>query len=255
MQGRGTLLALDTDPLSLKKAENRLQPFGNLITRQINYRGLQGVLRELGWQGVDGMVFDLGFSSVQLDDPERGFSFQKEGPLDMRLDPTKGETALTHLRRMSSKELIQLLKEFGQEQRVEPLSREILSEVSAGRLQTTTELAALCDKILGRSRKVHPATNVFLALRCRVNDELGGLRDLLDQAPLLLNPNGRLAIITFHSLEDGLVKERFRALDGQEVEGKKFLQVSKKPLLPTETEIESNPRSRSAKLRVLERVL
>lgn len=251
----GRLLGLDVDATTLKVAESRLQPFGNMaITRQVNFRGLQRVLQELGWNEVDGMLFDLGLSSVQLDDPNRGFSFQREGPLDMRLDPKGAETALTILQKINESTLINTLKTYGEPRYAVRLTKRILSDVTAGRLKTTQNLAEICESEIGRRGKIHPATRVFLALRSLVNQEERSLSDLLTVAPNMLRRGGRLVIITFQSVEDRSVKESFRSLAVMESDEKQFSVITKKPIEPSEQEQRENPRSRSAKLRVLERI-
>ncbi len=251
----GRLLGLDVDPKNLGEAERRLQPFGNLTrTRQVNFRGLQKALADEGWSEVDGMLFDLGVASPQLDEAERGFSFQSEGPLDMRLDPRLNETALSLLHKVDPRKFESLLAEFGEPRFARKLTQRILSEVGAGRVKTTADLARVCEQAIGRHGKTHPATRVFLALRSLVNDEVGALKDLLETAPKHLKKGGRLAIISFHSIEDRLVKERFREWANVDVPPKKFSILTKKPIVPSEKEQHDNPRSRSAKLRVLERV-
>lgn len=252
----GELLGLDVDSSTLSVAESRLQPFGNLTkTRQVNFRGLQRVLRDLGWSEVDGMLFDLGFSSAQMDDGKRGFSFQQEGPLDMRLDPSGGNTALSVLQTIKEDDFVNLLTTYGEARHAKRLARLLLSETAAGKMKTTFDLARVCESAVGRHGKTHPATRVFLALRAKVNQEEDVLKDLLDQAPSLLKRDGRLAIITFQGIEDKLVKEKFKALAMEGQDGKKFALVNKKPIVPTDVELDNNSRSRSAKLRVLERVL
>lgn len=251
----GRLLGLDVDSQNLAAAERCLQPFGNLIlTRQTNFRGLSAALTAEGWSGVDGMLFDLGVASSQIDIAERGFSFQSEGPLDMRLDPSQGKTALLLLHTIEEQRLEQVLREFGEERNARRLSKSILFELSAGRLKTTKDLAMICERVVGRHGKIHPATRTFLALRCLVNDELGALESMLESAPDLLKVGGRLAIISFHSLEDRRVKEKFRAISKEPVGDKRFSLLTKKPVIPSEQEQSANPRSRSAKLRVIERV-
>lgn len=250
----GRLLSLEADPVQLEKAKSRLQPFGDQTkTRLVNFQGLQGVLDEIGWTDVDGMIFDLGISSDQLEDPRRGFSFQATGPLDMRLSPEQGETALSLLKKMDEDQLAQVFHDFGQFRGARKLSRAILNEAAEGRLTTTHDLALLCERILHREGRTHPATRVFLALRCLVNEELKALQTILEVAPNFLAVGGRLLFISFHSLEDRLVKNRFRFLAKEGLSGRSFVQVTRKPVVPQEEEAHRNPRSRSAKLRVLER--
>ncbi len=254
LDSSGRLLGLDVDPDNLKRAQDRLQPLGNrTITRQVNFRGLQEVLNKEGWGEVDGVLADLGVSSPQLDAPERGFSFMHEGPLDMRLDPRSPRTALSVLRSVAPDTLAEHLVRFGEFRGVRKLARRIVDSASRGEIKTTGDLVAA---IGGRRREgggTHPATRVFLALRDLVNDELGALSDFLRSAPTHLKVGGRLAIISFHSGEDRLVKVAFRDAAGADGP-KKFHIVTKKPVVPSEDEKRSNPRSRSAKLRVLERV-
>jgi 16S rRNA (cytosine1402-N4)-methyltransferase len=251
---KGRLLGLDVDPGNLEKAKSRLQPFEDrTITRRTNFRGLQEVLRELGWKGVDGMIFDLGISSPQLDNPDRGFSFQREGPLDMRLDPSSPITALTILKSLDERALAEQLIRFGEGRFARKLANRIVSETQKGALTMTTHLAKLCERVLGWRRGSHPATRVFLMLRSLVNKELESVSSIPQIAPLNLNPEGRLAVISFHSLEDKIIKDAFRNL-AQDIHGDKiFRVVTKKPVIATEEESRTNPRSRSAKLRILER--
>jgi 16S rRNA (cytosine1402-N4)-methyltransferase len=248
----GRLLGLEVDPENLKSAEARLQPFGSLtLTRRVNFRGLQEVLREIGWEEVDGMLFDLGVSLEQLSGPS--LSFSSLAPLDMRLDPASGETAAMFLARVDEKRLADLFFQYGEVRGARRLARTILSELVAGRLKTNGDLAAICERVLGRSGPRHPATRVFLALRAAVNDENGAIEELLRQGPRCLAVGGRMAVITFHSLEDRIIKHGFRSIVADGVDGRTFALPFKKPVEPTEEERKRNPRSRSAKLRVLER--
>lgn len=251
----GRLLGLDCDPANLEAAKSRLQPFEDrTITRRTNFRGLQEVLRELGWKTVDGMLFDLGVSSTQLDNPDRGFSFSKEGPLDMRLDPSSPATALTVLRSIDERTLVQELIKFGEGRFAGKLARRIISETQRGALTMTTDLAKLCERVLGWRRGSHPATRVFLMLRSLVNKEVENTSALPQIAPQVLEPGGRLAVISFHSVEDRIIKEAFRALAQDMWEDKTYRMITKKPIVPTVEEMRNNPRARSAKLRVLERI-
>jgi 16S rRNA (cytosine1402-N4)-methyltransferase len=251
----GGLLGLDVDRRNLEEAERRLQPFGSLTrTRQVNFRGLHEALHSVGWQTVDGIVLDLGIASSQLDDATRGLSFIQAGPLDMRLDPRLPKTALDWLRSISEDALAALLKEYGEARFAHKLSRWILAAVSRDEIKTTTDLATLCERAVGRHGPTHPATRVFLALRCLVNDEQGALNDFLRIAPDCLNVGGRLAIISFHSIEDRQVKTAFRSLSQEGSGQKRFQLLTKKPIVPDESELKVNSRSRSAKLRALERV-
>lgn len=249
----GQLLGLDVDRSNLQSAELRLQPFGNrTLTRRVNFRGLHGALHDVGWSEVDGMLFDLGVSTEQLMGP--ALSFQSEGPLDMRLDPDSRETAASYLARVDEAALASLLAEYGEGKSSRRMSRAMLTEFAAGNLKTNGDLARLCERVIGRRGPRHPATRVFLALRSAVNDENGALKDLVAAGPSALAVSGRMAIITFHSIEDRIVKEGFRSLARDESGDRRFALVNKKPLVPTRDEQRRNPRSRSAKLRVLERV-
>jgi 16S rRNA (cytosine1402-N4)-methyltransferase len=255
LQGHGRLLGLDVDPSYIQEAERRLQPFGNLtLTRLVNFRGLQRVLHELNWENVDGLIFDLGFSSPQMEDPSRGLSFQLDGPLDMRLDPNLSKTALDCLREVDEKDLALLLKEYGENRFARKLARAIKNDVLQGLIHTTKDLAQLCERVVYSRGKTHPATRVFLALRILVNDENNALKELLSSAPSFLSVGGRILIISFQSTEDRIVKWKFRELENEGLNGKKFKVITKKPIVPSEDEALSNPRSRSSKLRVLERV-
>jgi 16S rRNA (cytosine1402-N4)-methyltransferase len=190
---------------------------------------------------------------LQLNDPSRGFSFQTEGPLDMRLGSQQSETALSYLERTDEKDLTDLFIQFGEGRNARRLSRYLLSDVAQGKIKTTKDLAGFCERVLGRRGSVHPATRVFLALRAAVNRELETLKNLLQEVPRVLKRGGRLAVVSFHSLEDRLVKESFRNLGQEGLDQKKFSVLTKKPIGPSPHEIKDNPRSRSAKLRGLER--
>jgi len=252
----GKLLGLDVDPVNIEQAKVRLQPFEDrTITRRTNFRGLQGILRDLGWTDVNGMLFDLGISSAQLDDGSRGFSFQKEAPLDMRLDPGGRETALSLLRKIDERALTEIFIRFGEGRYARKISQAIKWRLNAGRLKTTKDVADVCRRIIGERGKRHVATRIFLALRATLNNEIGVLEELLANGPQCLAPGGRMVVISFHSLEDALVKNRFRDLETNGLDGLTFRRITKKPLEPSAQELAENPRSRSAKLRVLERVL
>ncbi len=249
----GQLLGLDMDPQNLHQAEQRLQPFGDrILTRRTNFRGLQSVLREIGWTEVDGMLFDLGVSLEQLSGP--ALSYLSENPLDFRLDPDAPVTAATYLASVGEPSLAALLTEYGEPRSARRMSRIMLEEFSAGRLRTNGDLARLCERVIGRRGPRHPATRVFLALRAAVNDENGALRDILSVGPANLSVGGRMAVISFHSLEDRIVKHTFRDLTHLDTGDRRYGLVYKKAVPPSEEEERRNPRSRSAMLRVLERV-
>lgn len=260
----GQLLGLDVDPTALALATQRLALFGERAhIRQGSYADLAQHLAVLGWGAVDGILLDLGASSMQFDQAERGFSFQKEGPLDMRFNPAAGRSAADLVNTLPEGELADLLYEYGEERQ----SRRVAKAIVAARpLHTSTELAAVVAKALGGKRMgVHPATRSFQALRIAVNSELDAVAQVLPQAVAALEPGGRLAVISFHSLEDRLVKQYFRQESrdcicppGQPVctcgHTASLRELTRKPVQPGEQEIQANPRSRSARLRVVVRL-
>jgi len=239
----GRLLGLDRDGETLALAAERLAAFGERAAlRQADFRELPELAEG---RGADGIVLDLGISSAQLDDPERGFSFQADGPLDMRTDRRFGETAAEIVNRMPERELADLLYALGEEPASRRIARAIVEARRSTRIRTTLELAAIVRRAAPKSRPgLHPATRTFQALRIRVNRELEGLGDALSRIAKTLAPGGRLSVIAFHSLEDREVKNAFRALAA---EG--FAVLTKKPLRPAPAEVRENPRSRSARLR------
>jgi 16S rRNA (cytosine1402-N4)-methyltransferase len=255
----GRLVGIDRDPAALAAARARLTRFGERVTLVHGAFGdVRSILGELGLSLVDGFVVDLGVSSPQLDRAERGFSFQREGPLDMRMDPTRGETAAEMLARVSVDELKRILKDYGEERYAGRIARAIKE---AGEVRTTTELAALVARsVPTRERHKDPATRTFQALRIAVNDELGQLERFLAEFPSLLDSGGRVVVIAFHSLEDRLVKNRFRDLAKHPgvpadlaakmgLKNPELALLTTKPVVPSDEEIDANPRARSAKLR------
>jgi 16S rRNA (cytosine1402-N4)-methyltransferase len=246
----GRLVALDADP----SAGARALPDPRLRLLQRNFRELAEVLDELGIAAVDGVLFDLGVSSMQFDEGERGFSFRVAAPLDMRLDPTTGESAADFLATRDEKTIADTIYEFGEERASRRIARAIVGLRNAGTpVRDTVDLANVVARAVGRpahakSRTgIHPATRTFQALRIAVNDELGALRAGLDAALARTTIGGRVAAISFHSLEDRIVKHTFR-------EDPRARAVTRKPVVPGAGEIAANPRARSAKLRVAERV-
>ena len=242
----GTLVALDADPRALQLAAKRLEPFAGRVTLlQQNF----AQLIDLGLEPMNAIVFDLGLSSMQLDTSGRGFSFRSDEPLDMRLDPNARQpTAAELLNNLPEAELERLLREYGEEPRARRVAREIARRRP---LQQTTELVSAVTAALGPARgRIHPATRTFQALRIAVNAELAALEAGLDAAIQLLQPLGRMAVISFHSLEDRIVKWRMRGWADQGL----AQVLTRKPIVPTPEESNSNPRARSAKLRVAERL-
>jgi len=258
------LLGLDRDPTALDRARERLRRHGERVSlRQAHFADLPAVLAEAGWDGADAVLCDLGASSLQLDDAARGFSFRAEGPLDMRMDPGAPRTAAEIVNTWPERVLARLLADYGEERRARAVARAI---VRARPLGTTAELAGVVGRVLGRGRPgLHPATRTFQAIRIAVNDELGGLERFLAEGYGVLGPGGRLAVLAYHSLEDRRVKEAFRrwaaaCLCPPGVArcacgwSAKVRLLTRRPLRPTPAEVARNPRARSARLRVVERL-
>jgi 16S rRNA (cytosine1402-N4)-methyltransferase len=267
----GRLIGIDRDPVALETAKARLERFGDRVTVVHGaFADARELLTGLGVEAVDGFMLDLGVSSLQLDRGERGFSFGQDGPLDMRMDTTQGETAAELLRSVTEDELKEILSRYGEERFAGRVARAIHEAVAEGKVSTTTELAAVITRAVPRpkpqERAIHPATRTFQALRIAVNGELEQLERFLAGFPTLLKPGGRLVVIAFHSLEDRLVKQRFRDLewtsrlppDLAKAAGERTVPVVRvltgKPVSAGEAELAANPRSRSAKLRACEKV-
>jgi 16S rRNA (cytosine1402-N4)-methyltransferase len=249
----GRLIGLDCDAAMLELARPRVADLPVTLV-QAPFSRLRQVLDEQGITAVDGVLADVGVCSDQLDDPQRGLSFMQPGPLDMRLDPTSGEPASALLRRLSERDLADLIWRYGEERFSRRIARRIVEVRRHAPLETTEELAELVRRCVprpsGRRRKppIDPATRVFQALRIAVNDELGELESLLKILPACVRPGGRAAVISFHSLEDRLVKMAFRDRSLWEV-------LTRKPVQAGEEEVRNNPRSRSAKLRAALRLV
>ena len=262
----GRLIALDRDPASVALARERLDPFHNVTVLHRNYGDLGAVLDELGVEQVDGILIDAGVSSTQLDDPDRGFSFQKEGPLDMRLDPTSGPTALERLATISEPELARVLKEYGDVGPARRIAAAIVRRRGGPGLETTKDLAEAIAEALPfvRDRLPEETRTCFMAIRMLVNDELRWLEIGLDQAIDALAPAGRLVVIAFHSGEDRVVKRvlrdagrprRERYPDGRTraIHAPRLAVLTRRPVRPSAEEVRENPRARSARLRAGER--
>jgi 16S rRNA (cytosine1402-N4)-methyltransferase len=249
----GHLIGLDKDPAALDEARARLMNPGGEDWPEVSL--LQGSFAEMGERfqaaSADGILADLGVSSLQLDTPARGFSFQAEGPLDMRMNPQSGPTAEQVVNRFGERELADLIYEFGEERRSRRIARAI---VRSRPILTTAQLAAVISaaaRPMNRAeRRIHPATRTFQALRIFVNHELDDLRALLKAAPRVLKRGGRIVIISFHSLEDRIVKDAFR----EGVKQGHYRLLMKKPVTAGKEEMDRNPRSRSAKMRAAEKV-
>ena len=248
--GGARVVGFDRDPLALAAASARLAPFGDRFTaRKGTFTTLSDGLIALGVSALDGLVADLGVSSPQIDDHSRGMSFRGEGPLDMRMDPTTGEPASDLIARLDADELANVIFQYGDERRSRRIARCIKQADLAGELVTTLDLRRAVVRAVGPARVggVDPATRTFQALRIAVNEELTQIEALLEVAERLVAPGGVFAVISFHSLEDRLVKRAFR-------ERPAWSPLTKKPCVPTDAECAENPRSRSAKLRAARRL-
>jgi len=260
----GQLLGLDVDPQALAIARETLAPYEHRIhLAQASYTTLSTQLKKLGWSEVDGVVLDLGASSMQFDTAERGFSFMQDAPLDMRFGPHATQTAADIVNKYSERELADLIYEYGEDRDSRKIARAIVNKRP---LHTTRELVAAIEAVSPRrGDRVHPATKTFQALRIAVNEELSSIKEVLPQAVAGLRSGGRLAVISFHSLEDRIVKEFFREQSKDlvnppyeqlyEVERKAIIkEVNRKPITPSEEETKDNPRARSAKLRIAQKM-
>lgn len=257
------VVACDQDPEAVVAGEALRQRWGEetFSVRKMNFRGLRDLVREEG--PFDGVLADLGVSSPQLECGERGFSFQEEGPLDMRMDPDSPERAEDLLRNLGERELANLFYRYGGERRSRVIAREVVRIRGREEIRTTRQLAELVERVAGRGgSKIHPATKTFQALRIAVNDELGALEAFLDAAPDALKKGGRLAVISFHELEDRMVKRAMARWCEEEIRGERYAFGTANPeycmrkigrWLPEEEEVRMNPRARSARLRVVEK--
>ncbi len=258
----GRLVVCDRDPQAIADATSLAAADPRVEVHRMAFSGLAQALAGLRGR-VAGMLVDLGISSPQVDDPSRGFSFRHDGPLDMRMDPTTGVSAATWLATADEQEIADVLWRYGEERHSRRIARRIVESRTAHPLETTFDLAALVSAAIGRGGgRIDPATRTFQAIRIRINDELGEVERLLDTALDLLAVGGRLLIIAFHSLEDRLVKQRFRALEQDYRDARRagplpvptFHEVTRKPVMASAAETTANPRARSARLRVLERL-
>lgn len=263
----GQVLGLDRDGEAVTAARERLGRFEpRFIVRQASFAEAHDILAAIGWYAVDGVILDLGVSSHQLDSPHRGFSFRTRGRLDMRMDRRQELDARQIVNGYSATELERILREYGEEPQARGIARAIVAERKLGAIETTEALAQLIVRVKKfRRRDHHPATQVFQALRIAVNQELHELERFLDRGYDLLRPVGRMAILSFHSLEDRMIKTAFRKWSRSCLCPPRVLQchcgwsqkvklLTKKPVLPSAREIEMNPRARAAKLRAVERI-
>lgn len=249
------VLGIDADEDAIAYASERFKEEGVKESQAVivkgNFRNIDTIAEENGFTNVTGILFDLGVSSNQLDRAEKGFSFQKDGPLDMRMDKTLGVTAKDLLAVLPKRELYELFTKLGEEHHAFAIARNIDIIRRIKPIETTHELAEIIRRSYrGEMGKTDPSTKVFQALRIAVNDELNSIKEALPKAVSLLGENGRLAVIAFHSLEDRIVKEYFKKLDRE----KQGNILTKKPIVPDDAEMEENRRSRSAKLRVFEKI-
>ena len=267
----GRLLGLDADGAAIARVDGRLRPrFGDrLVLRRANFRELRAVAPDAGFGAVDGLLFDLGLSSFQLGDAERGFGFRTGGPLDMRFDTTRGVPAAELLATLDRTELSALFKRYGEEPQANRIANAIVAARSTAPISTAEELAALIERVAPGNprvrRRIHPATRVFQALRIAVNAELDALGEALAASIDLLRPGGRLVVLSYHSLEDRIVKrffadERRGCVCPPEVpvcvcgKNPRLRLVTRPSLTPSAAEIAANPRARSARLRAAERL-
>lgn len=269
LQPDGTLVVIDQDPAAIEEALAKLEGLElKLVSLHGNFRDIRSLLNSVGISEVDGLLLDLGVSWHQLDAGERGFSFRADARLDMRMNPTSGETAAELLARVSERDLTKILLDLGEERWAARIARFIVEQRAKSPLETTAQLANLVSAAIPKKaqpQNIHPATRTFQALRIFVNDELASLQEALNDGFECLCSGGRLAVISYHSLEDRIVKQTFARLAGRcqcppglpiclcGAEERATI-LTRKPVLPTEEEIKRNPRSRSARLRVAERI-
>ena len=258
--GAARVIGLDRDPRALELARERLSPWGDRVELvHADYRDLPSVLAARGLTAIDGALADLGVSSMQLDEASRGFSFRADGPLDMRMDTTRGETAAEMIATVDEQELADVIYRFGEERKSRRVARAIVEARDEAPIETTSRLASIVRRAAGGGtyQRIDPATRTFQALRIWVNRELDGLDAFLVEAVRALREGGRLVVIAFHSLEDRIVKHTMRMLakGGGSGDGEGLVRVlTKKPVTAADAELAGNPRSRSAKLRAVERL-
>jgi len=264
----GVLIGLDHDAEAVERCRARLFAYRDrMVLRQANYRSIDHILSELGYEAVDGVLLDLGVSSFHLKTPERGFSFMLDGPLDMRMDTGRHQTAADLLNTLSRTDLTRIIREYGEENRAGAIARAIEKARARGPITSTVQLAGIISSVFPpyQPRRIHPATLTFQALRIAVNDEMEALREGLEHMIRFLRPGGRISVISFHSLEDRIVKQQFVAsakgcicpprLPLCRCGHKPELRIlTKKPVQTSEHETESNPAARSAKLRAAEKI-
>jgi len=246
----GRIIAMDRDPQALETARSVLSQYAQkIIFIRDRFSKIHENLRSMNIAEVDGILLDLGMSNPQIQSSGRGFSFLKDEPLDMRMDPDLKLTAKDVVNTYKEKELARLLKDFGEEDKAQKIAKAIVHQRKIRKIKTSKELAELVARAKNaKYSRIHPATKTFMALRIHINDELSELKIFLESAPRLLTHKGRLCIISYHSLEDRMVKTSFNSLKNHG-----FQVITKKPIKPSRDEIQENPSARSAKLRIIER--
>lgn len=264
----GKVIGIDQDDYAIEKASEKLKDFKNFIPVKNNFRNIDEVLNELKIDGIDGIIFDLGVSSFQLDMPERGFSYNYDMPLDMRMDKNQTTTARHIVNGYEENELVRILRDYGEENWAARIAKFIVQEREQEFIETTGQLVTIIKKAIPkqvRQEGSHPAKRTFQAIRIEVNKELEILEDTMKKAVDFLNPGGRICVITFHSLEDRIIKNTFVDLNKDCICPPEFPQcicdhrrklkiVTRKPIVPSQEELNENNRSRSAKLRIGERM-
>jgi len=250
----GMLIGIDRDEETLRLASERLRPFeGSFKLINKNFKYLKEILKDIGVGKANGIIFDLGISSIQMESWQRGFSIKSDGPLDMRMDRSQSVTAKNLVNRLRETELSEIIRDYGEERFHRRIAKRIVEERTRKEISTTAELSEVVLRSLPYSHnkyKIHPATRTFQAIRIKVNDELGSIREALGALPDCLEKGARCCVISFHSLEDRIAKNTFKEFKAQGL----FDILTKKPIMADENEVITNPRSRSAKLRVGERL-
>ena len=250
----GKVIAVDRDAEAVERARGELEGFRDDLTLvNENFRNIDRILASLGIDRINGALFDIGMSSFQVDDAERGFSFRKDGPLDMRFDTSGGQPAADIINSSHADELADIIRRYGEERHAKRIAKAIVEARKRGPIRTTGALTDVITKAVGGRYarfRLHPAARTFQALRICVNDELGALEEAIGKAAGFLRPSGRVCVVSFHSLEDRVVKRMFRQLAATG----RYSRLTRKPVRPGDEELQPNPRSRSAKLRVIERI-
>ena len=250
----GMLIGIDRDEETLRLASERLRPFeGSFKLINKNFKYLKEILKDIGVNKANGIIFDLGISSIQMEAWQRGFSIKNDGPLDMRMDRNQSLTAKSLVNRLRETELSDIIRDFGEERFHRRIAKKIVEERKHKEISTTAELSDVVLRSLPYNHnkyKIHPATRTFQAIRIKVNDELGSIKEALDALPDSLEKGARCCVISFHSLEDRIAKNTFKEFKARGL----FNILTKKPIMADENEVITNPRSRSAKLRVGERL-